>query len=193
MVEEEKPVGTGGVSEEVGEVLEEKKDYKKVFVEEETGRRFKYSSLRYGGKRYICKLESCVRFCMQDSDLCRRHGRLTTDQRVDVKREIKLIQRFIRNTLNTAQSKDPRLYTKLQDLEASVKALEEKIQGMITVEALQQLGYYFGSILFQYITDGSRYEMAKKDYLDAISKAGCFTVEEVNALAKHSADATPVS
>jgi hypothetical protein len=80
-------------------------------------------------------------------------------------------------------------------LEKSVTILAEKMAAGVTIEQLRQCGFYFATILFQYITDGNRYEMAKKEFVENMKRVGCFSDHDIEGMLSggHSVQPTTIS
>lgn len=192
IMQEEKPVDQGGVPAEVG-VPEQKKE--RVLYTDEAGKQ--YALGHFGDRKYFCEIVGCGKFVKKGETRCKRHrieGTGTLESQ-EVMPELKMVRKFIKDFLRSNLATDPKMHIKLSELEKSVSILNDKMQTMLTTEQLRQAGFYFGSILFQYITDGNRYEMAKKDYLDCLRKIGCFTHADMESIEKSgtSAQSTPVS
>lgn len=180
-VVEEKPEVPGGVSEEVG--VSEREKRTPALVDEE-GR--KYIIGNFGNRRYLCEIAGCGKLVKSGELRCKKHRLVGTGtlESQNVIPEVRMVQKFIRNFLRSAPQRDPKIHAKLNDLEKSVSILNDKMTTMLTAEQLRQAGFYFGSILFQYITDGNRYEAAKKEYLDCLKKIGCFTNADLESIEK---------
>ena len=166
-----------------------------ILIDEDSGRRYILDN--FGGKRFFCEVVGCDMFSGKKAEFrCRKHrvqGTGTLEAQ-EIMPEIRLIQKFIKNFLKSAPQSDPKIHIKLNELDKSVSILNDKMTTMLTTEQLRQAGFYFGSILFQYITDGNRYEMAKKDYLDCLRKIGCFTAKDMESIDKSgNTQPTPVS
>lgn len=194
-VEEEKPPEVGGVSAEVGVPEGEKivsaggKTYE--VLRDEGGRR--YSLNHFGHMNYICEVPGCSLFVRRGELRCKKHrieGTGTLESQ-EVLPEVRMVRKFIKDFLKSNLATDPKIHIKLNDLERSVNILNDKMLTMLTTEQLRQAGFYFGSILFQYITDGNRYEMAKKDYLDCLRKIGCFTQADMESIEKSGTSTQP--
>lgn len=91
----------------------------------------------------------------------------------DLSRDIKALRGFL-SKLTGSPLDDPKLLNRVNELIKLVGDLNEKFKATVTEEQIRQLAFYFGSILFKYISDGQRYEMAKDDFMEAILQSGLY-------------------
>ncbi len=134
------------------------------------------SSKGLGGKAaLLCEFDmktgnKCKRFAKKPTRYCELHIDLISIEEkgmehlsVALNGEIRALKSFL-NKL-TKNAKDPKVLNKVNDLIVSVTKLDEKIKGLVTREQFKQVGFYFSSILFKYIENGTRYELARQDFL----------------------------
>lgn len=95
--------------------------------------------------------------------------------------EVIAIKKFLRRVVKEGQ--DPKLVNRVNDLVVAVCNLDDKIKGLLTKDQFKQAGFYFSSILFKYIQDGTRYELAKSDFISHLKALG-LTVDEVKAISE---------
>lgn len=195
-VQEEKPVDGGVPCEVVGVPEGEKKTQSEFVGYDADGR--KYSTTRLGGKRYYCESPGCKLWSVKNSRRCRKHQEVGqgTTQNLSVMPELRMVRRFIKSFVADKTHNDPKIHVRLVDLEKSVQILSDKLAAGVTIEQLRQVGFYFGAILFQYITDGNRYEMAKKEFIENMVRVGCFSAADIEGMtngARNSLQPTPVS
>jgi hypothetical protein len=175
---EEKPPQVG-VPLEVTGVPEDKKSVTGLDAE---GRKFLDIAGR--GRRYFCNTLGCGSFAVARSTKCRKHQEVGegTTKNIDTMPELRMVKRFIRAFIADKSHNDPKMHGKLADLENSVQILSDKLAAGVTIEQLRQCGFYFGSILFQYITDGNRYESAKKEFTENMQRIGCFSPTDIKGM-----------
>ena len=107
-------------------------------------------------------------------------------------RELILVRNYVNKLVRMGV--EPSTINKVNDLHRMMSNLNDSVKATITQEQLKQLGYYFGSILFNYIQDGNAYERAKADMVDALVGASIFDKKELEAtLRLHSEKVTPPS
>ena len=199
IVQEEKPVDQGVPLQEAGVPVQKLEGRTRVTViakVDEEGR--KYLDMPKGGRRYFCDVEGCGRRAVSRARKCRRHQEVGqgTIANLSVMPELRLVKNFIKGLIASRDIQDPKLHVKLTDLEKSVTILAEKLAAGVTIEQLRQCGFYFASTLFQYITDGNRYEMAKKEFIENMKRVGCFTELDIEGMlsgTRNSIQSTTVS
>lgn len=104
----------------------------------------------------------------------------------DFSKEIRGLRKFLIDL--TTITDTPKVLNRVNDLIEVVERMETKIKGNVTKQQIQQLGFYFASILFKYIPDGQRYEEAKREFIDAVLKAGAYNQTELDDVIKSSSE-----
>lgn len=126
----------------------------------------------------------CSRYVGQGSKFCTKHRdslplveKTPEGLSVTLTNEIKSLKLFLNRLTKT--TKDPKVLNRINDLIVSVSNLNEKILGLGTREQFKQIGFYFSSILFKFIENGTKYEMARLELLDSLRKMGVYSEEEI--------------
>lgn len=123
----------------------------------------------------------CNNYRAKNDIYCKDHTTRTTAPKensrsrvLDVNKEVRALRRFLRKLTSSPMS-DPKLLTQVNNLIDLVRTFDDKHKATLTVDQLRQIGFYFGSILFNHIQDGTRYEIAKKEFLSQLESTGLFT------------------
>lgn len=104
----------------------------------------------------------------------------------DFQKELRALRKFLIDL--TSITETPKVLNRVNDLIEVVERLEAKVKANVTKQQIQQLGFYFASILFKYIPDGQRYEEAKKEFIDAVLRAGAYDQSELDSVIKSSSE-----
>lgn len=104
----------------------------------------------------------------------------------DFTKELRGLRKFLVDLSTITDT--PKVLNRVSDLIEVVERLENKIKANVTKQQIQQLGFYFASILFKYIPDGQRYEEAKREFIDAVLKAGAYNQSELDDVIKSSSE-----
>lgn len=146
--------------------------------------------------------ERCKSPSLKGNSYCKSHARdaivrethlvdATLPKRIinlpsDFQREVRALRKFLLDLTDITDT--PKVLNRVNDLIEVVERLESKMKAHVTKQQIQQLGFYFASILFKYINDGQRYEEAKKEFIDAVLKAGAYDQDELNEVIRSSSE-----
>lgn len=126
----------------------------------------------------------CKNFCKGTTSYCSRHIDLVSVDKkgmenlsVSLDLEIKALKIFLGKL--TQVVKDPKILNRVNDLINNVGILDEKIKGLVIREQFKQVGFYFSSILFKYIENGTRYELARAEFLECLRNIGAYSEKEI--------------